>query len=204
MIKNRKLQKSSDSDLQPSSSDLNVTIDENQEKEITMSDTNKDGVTDMAEAVAGGEEHMAAQKEHADEVAATEAARRAALSPETRGEVHGDLYAVGFAPSTDMTSPGGPWNGLPVEASTDPNHPDWAENCRWACVQGSFFACTFDGSTTIGDKAENVRGFGIPTEEGAAYMRSISTLPPDQKVNECIERGNEIVYNGLNVGYTKS
>lgn len=45
------------------------------------SDTNKDGVTDMTEAVAGGEEHMAAQKEHVDQVAADEAARQAALPP---------------------------------------------------------------------------------------------------------------------------
>lgn len=114
-----------------------------------------------------------------------------------------DLHEVGFASSTEMTSPGGPWHGLPAEAATDPNHPDWAENCRWACVQGSFFACTFDGTTTVGEHADNVRGYGIPTDEGMGYMRTISTLPDDQKINECIERGNEIVYNGMNVGYTK-
>ena len=170
-----------------------------------MSDLNKDGVVDMAEAVAGGEEHMAAQKAHADEVAAQEAARRAALPEDVqKGYNSEDLSSVGFAPTTEMTSPGGPWHGLPAEAATDPNHPDWAENCRWAAVQGSFFACTFDGSTNVGDKAENVRGYGIPTDEGMGYMRTISTLPEDQKVLHCIETGNDIVYNGVNIQYTKA
>ena len=115
-----------------------------------------------------------------------------------------DLYAVGFAPSTDMTSLGGPWNGLPAEAATDPNHPDWAENCRWACVQGSFFACTFDGSTNIGDHAENVRGYGIPTEEsGQAFMRNISAYEQSERVRRCIEGGNDIVYNNVNINFTK-
>lgn len=169
-----------------------------------MSDLNKDGVTDISEAVVGGEEHMAAQKEHTDEVAAREAARRAALPEDVRrGFNSEDLSTVGFAPTTDMTSPGGPWHGLPPEAATDKNHPDWAENCRWAAVQGSFFACTFDGSTTVGDHAENVRGFGIPTDAGMAWMRSISTLPEDQKVKKCLEMGNDIVYNGVNINYTK-
>lgn len=45
------------------------------------SDLNKDGKTDMAEAVVGGEEHIAAQEAHVAEVAAAEAARVAALPP---------------------------------------------------------------------------------------------------------------------------
>ena len=45
------------------------------------SDTNQDGVVSMEEAVAGGEEHMAAQDEHVKQVAADEAARQAALPP---------------------------------------------------------------------------------------------------------------------------
>lgn len=132
----------------------------------------------------------------------TESQKQAAAAEEALPH-NTDLAEVGFAPTTDMTSPGGPWHGLPAEAATDKNHPDWAENCRWAAVQGSFFACTFDGSTTVGDHAENVRGFGIPTDEGMAYMRTISTLPEDEKIRRCIETGNDIVYNGTNVGYTK-
>jgi hypothetical protein len=172
---------------------------------MSDSDLNKDGVTDIAEAVVGGEEHMAAQKEHVDEVAAREAARRADLTPAERlGHDVNDLHSVGFAPPTEMTSPGGPWHGLPPEAATDPNHPDWAENCRWACVQGSFFACTYDGSTSIGEHAENIRGYGIPTEEGQIFMRSISTLEWFAQVSKCIEAGNDIVYNGVNVSFTKA
>lgn len=113
------------------------------------------------------------------------------------------MESVGFASPTTLTSPGGPWHGLPPEAATDPSHPDWAENQRWACVQGSFFVCTVDGSSNIGGHAENVRGFGIPTDEGMGFMRTISTLPQDEKVRRCIEAGNDIVYNGANPGYTK-
>lgn len=119
-------------------------------------------------------------------------------------EVHGDMEAVGFAATTTITSPGGPWHDLPPEAANDPTSPYWDENCRWSCVQGSVFACTFDGTTNIGEHAENVRGYGIPTEEGQGYMRSISTLEWFDQITKCIERGNEIVYNGLNVGYTKA
>ena len=47
---------------------------------MSESDTNKDGVTDMAEAVAGGEEHMAAQKADVDAAAEAEAERAAAAA----------------------------------------------------------------------------------------------------------------------------
>lgn len=113
-----------------------------------------------------------------------------------------DLLARGLASWTTMTSPGGPWHGLPPEAQY-PSSPDFAENCRWACVQGSFFVCTVDGTTTIGDHAENVRAFGIPQDpEGTGYMRSISTLPEAEKIENCIEQGNLIAYRGDNIGYT--
>ena len=114
-----------------------------------------------------------------------------------------ELLARGFASWTTMTSPGGPWHGLPPEAAKDPTHPDWDENCRWACVQGSYFVCTVDGTSAIGDHAENVRAYGIAQDpEGTGYMRTISTLPEDQKVQKCIEQGNLIAYRGDNLGYT--
>jgi Sec-independent protein translocase protein TatA len=114
-----------------------------------------------------------------------------------------DLLARGLASWTTMTSPGGPWHGLPLAASTDQTHPDWDENCRWACVQGSYFVCTVDGTTEIGDHAENVRCYGIPQDpEGTGYMRSISTLPEEEKIRKCIEQGNLIAYRGDNIGYT--
>lgn len=104
-----------------------------------------------------------------------------------------ELARQGFALATSMTSPGGPWHGLPDGAQNDPNHPDWAENQRWACVEGSFWACTFDGTTNLGDHAENVRGYGIPTDEGYAYMRN--TNPSQAKK---VEMGNQMAYQSIN------
>jgi hypothetical protein len=114
-----------------------------------------------------------------------------------------DLMNVGMAHYSTLTSPGGPWHGLPVEASNDPNHPQWAENQRWSCVQGSYFVATVDGTSAIGEQADNVRAYGIPQDpEGTGYMRTISTLPEDEKVEKCIEQGNLIAYRGDNPGYT--
>jgi hypothetical protein len=172
------------------------TITANDEKGNIMG-----GIGDMSK-----EEAAKLEAEGAPLTAQQQAEFAASQAHHTGGEeVHhtADLHEVGFAASTEMTSPGGPWHGLPPEAATDPNHPDWAENCRWACVQGSFFACTFDGTSNVGDHAENVRGYGVPTDEGMGYMRTISTLPEDQKIKKCIEAGNDIVYNGANPGYTK-
>jgi hypothetical protein len=167
------------------------------------SDTNQDGVVSMEEAVAGGEEHMAAQAADVEAAAAAEAERVANLPPPAPLDTSdAGLYTRGMAPYQDLTSPGGPWHGLPPEAATDPNNPQWEENQRWACVQGSFFACTVDGTGMIGEQASNVRGYGIPSEEGAAYMRSISHLPEDQRVMRCIAIGNGIAYNGQNVNLT--
>lgn len=122
------------------------------------------------------------------------------VDPSTMSDA--ELEARGLVPYTDLTSPGGPWHGLPPEAATDPNHPDWAENQRWSCVQGSLFAYTVDGTGAIGEQADNVRGYGIPTEEGASFMRSISHLPEDERIAACIKAGNEIAYRGWNIGYT--
>jgi hypothetical protein len=114
-----------------------------------------------------------------------------------------ELLAVGMAHYSTLTSPGGPWHGLPLEASNDPSHPQWAENQRWACVQGSFFVATVDGTSAIGEQADSVRAYGIAQDpEGTGYMRTISTLPEDEKVQKCIEQGNLIAYRGDNPGYT--
>jgi hypothetical protein len=114
-----------------------------------------------------------------------------------------ELLARGLSSWTTLTSPGGPWHGLPLEASTDPSHPQWPENQRWACVQGSYFVCTVDGTSNIGDRAENVRCYGIPQDpNGTGYMRSISALPEDQRIQMCIEQGNLIAYRGDNIDYT--
>ena len=177
--------------------------DPHDEHHHAESDTNQDGVVSMEEAVAGGEEHMAAQA--ADVEAAAEPRRHVSL-PSRRPKLDttdAGLLSRGMAPYSDLTSPGGPWHGLPPEAATDPNSPDWAENQRWAVVQGSFFAATVDGTATIGDHAENVRAYGIPSDpDGQAFMRSISTLPEDQIVAKCVEVGNGIAYDGTNVNYT--
>jgi hypothetical protein len=167
------------------------------------SDTNQDGVVSMEEAVAGGEEHMAAQAATVAEQAAAEEARVAALPPTELDTSDAGLLSRGLASWTTMTSPGGPWHGLEPAAATDPTHPDWDENCRWACVQGSYFEATVDGTTAIGDHAENVRAYGIPQDpEGTGYMRSISALPEDERIQKCIEQGNVIAYYGNNIGYT--
>jgi hypothetical protein len=145
-------------------------------------------------------EHIANQQAEFAESQAGYTGEAAPVDPATMSTE--ELYARGLAPYSDLTSPGGPWHGLPVEASQNPSHPQWAENQRWACVQGSFFAYTVDGTSEIGDQALNVRGYGIPTDDGAAYMRSISHLPEAERIQKCIEQGNLIAYRGDNIHWT--
>jgi hypothetical protein len=165
------------------------------------SDTNQDGVVSMEEAVAGGEEHMAAQAADVEAAAAAEAARVAALPTSELDTSDAGLLSRGMALATSLTSPGGPWHGLPPEAATDPNSADWAENQRWACVQGSFFAATFDGTGVIGDHAENVRAYGLPTNpDGQAHARSARF--PSPSASRRVQVGNGIAHDGTNVSYT--
>ena len=147
----------------------------------------------MAKAVEGSD-GGAAQRAQTEAELAAEAARQAALG-NTLDTSDAGLYSRHMAPYQDLTSPGGPWHGLPPEAAIDPNHPDWAENQRWACVQGSFLCATVDGTDSIGDEhASNVRSWGHPNAEATAILNNESEY--FARVAKCIELGNAVAYQG--------
>ena len=100
------------------------------------------------------------------------------------------LRQRGVAFAHDMTSPGGPWHGL----SEDQILSD--ENKRWAAVEmasnHSAFLVTADHSSNVGENAENVVGYILPSDSGRVLLRN-ATLETATQI------GNDIAYRG---GYT--
>lgn len=107
------------------------------------SDTNQDGVVSMEEAVAGGEEHMAEQNADVEAAAAAEEARRAALPQTELDTSDAGLLSRGLALATSMTSPGGPWHGLPPEAANSPSHPRLGRKLPLGMRSRFIFCCNF-------------------------------------------------------------
>lgn len=107
------------------------------------------------------------------------------------------MRSRGVGLATDLTSPGGPWHGLPAEAAADSGHPDFAENQRWAIVENaesSWFPVTHDQTANFGDHAENVLGYVQASDDGRKYLQSAT-------VDQATAIGNDIAYRGGYAGY---
>lgn len=109
-----------------------------------------------------------------------------------------ELLSRGVALASTLTSPGGPWHGLPPDAASNPDSEAWAENQRWAVVEsgrsGSWLIVTSDGAAVEPEHAANVIGYAQASEMSQATLKNLDPVASEAKA---LELGNGVAWGDL-------